>query len=406
MINENFLLLPSSYLFSEVARRRREFERANPHADIIRMDIGDVTLPVFPVVCDAMHAAVDDMACKEGFHGYAPEQGYEFLRDAIAAYDYQQRGIAIDSDEIFVSDGAKSDLGNLGDIFSSHAVVALADPGYPVYSDSNVMDGRGGDCLPHGRFSHFIYLDSCSDNGFTVPLPDSRPDIIILCSPCNPTGTAMTRSEAATWVNYANANECVIIFDSAYESYVRSKDVVRSIYEIEGAHRCAIEVRSFSKSAGFTGIRCGYTVVPKELMCRDRIGNRYQLHQLWMRRQSTRFNGVGYIVQRAAASLYTPEGQRSIREATDLYLRNATVIRESLGQAGFITYGGTDSPYVWATLHGEKQDSWRLFDSILDKYRISTTPGCGFGRNGEGYVRFTGFNTEELTLRAMERINY
>ncbi len=404
MINKNFLLLPTSYLFTEVGRRRRDFENTHPGEKVIRMDIGDVTLPLFPVVANAMTEAIKEMSTPQGFRGYAPEQGYEFLRKAIAEQDYQNRGLNIEAEDIFISDGAKSDLGNLGDILSTDCTVALSDPGYPVYSDTNVMFGRGGNPTDNGRFSRFIYLDASPDNDFIPPLPTTRPDVIILCSPNNPTGTAMTKKDMQKWVDYAREHKSLIIFDSAYEAYVRTPGVIRSIYEINGADECAIEVRSFSKSAGFTGVRCGYTIVPRKLKIKNGLDGEYPLHPLWMRRQTTKFNGIGYIVQAGAHALYTPEGQKEIKRATDLYLSNAALIRAELSKAGFRVWGATDSPYVWATPKEGDSGSMEIFEKLLDECRICTTPGVGFGKNGEGYVRFTGFNTPELTHEAMQRI--
>lgn len=402
-INDNFEKLPESYLFSEVARRLNEYKAAHPEADVVRMDIGDVTLPIAGCVVSAMHRAVDDMADAATFHGYGPEQGYSFLRDAIAAADYQSRGIGIDADEIFISDGAKSDLGNLGDIYSSDSIVAVADPGYPVYVDSAVMSGRGGDRLPDGRWSRIVYLECNAENGFRPAVPDVHADIVILCSPSNPTGAVMTREDLREWVDYALREKSLIIFDSAYEAFVRNPSLPRSIYEIEGAEKVAIEIRSFSKTAGFTGLRCGYTVVPKALTGTDASGREVSLGKLWNRRQCTKFNGAGYVVQRGAEALYSAEGRESVRNNIDYYLENAGIIRRSLSQAGYTVFGGEDSPYVWVKgKNGES--SWELFGDMLEKYHISCTPGVGFGVSGEGYIRLTGFNSRENTLKAMGRI--
>lgn len=402
-INDNFEKLPESYLFSEVARRLNEYKAAHPEADVVRMDIGDVTLPIAGCVVSAMHRAVDDMADATTFHGYGPEQGYSFLRDAIAAADYQSRGIGIDADEIFISDGAKSDLGNLGDIYSSDSIVAVADPGYPVYVDSAVMSGRGGDILPDGRWSRIVYLECNAENGFRPAVPDVHADIVILCSPSNPTGAVMTREDLREWVDYALREKSLIIFDSAYEAFVRNPSLPRSIYEIEGAEKVAIEIRSFSKTAGFTGLRCGYTVVPKALTGTDASGREVSLRKLWNRRQCTKFNGAGYVVQRGAEALYTSEGRESVRNNIDYYLENAGIIRRSLSQAGYAVFGGEDSPYVW--IKGKNgESSWQLFGDMLEKYNISCTPGVGFGVSGDGYIRLTGFNSRENTLKAMKRI--
>lgn len=402
-INDNFEKLPESYLFSEVARRLNEYKAAHPEADVVRMDIGDVTLPIAGCVVSAMHRAVDDMADATTFHGYGPEQGYSFLRDAIAAADYQSRGIGIDADEIFISDGAKSDLGNLGDIYSSDSIVAVADPGYPVYVDSAVMSGRGGDRLPDGRWSRIVYLECNAENGFRPAVPDVHADIVILCSPSNPTGAVMTREDLREWVDYALREKSLIIFDSAYEAFVRNPSLPRSIYEIEGAEKVAIEIRSFSKTAGFTGLRCGYTVVPKALTGTDASGREVSLGKLWNRRQCTKFNGAGYVVQRGAEALYSSEGRESVRNNIDYYLENAGIIRRSLSQAGYAVFGGEDSPYVW--IKGKNgESSWQLFGDMLEKYNISCTPGIGFGVSGDGYIRLTGFNSRENTLKAMKRI--
>ncbi len=402
-INDNFEKLPESYLFSEVARRLNEYKAAHPEADVVRMDIGDVTLPIAGCVVSAMHRAVEDMADATTFHGYGPEQGYSFLRDAIAAADYQSRGIGIDADEIFISDGAKSDLGNLGDIYSSDSIVAVADPGYPVYVDSAVMSGRGGDRLPDGRWSRIVYLECNAENGFRPAVPDVHADIVILCSPSNPTGAVMTREDLREWVDYALREKSLIIFDSAYEAFVRNPSLPRSIYEIEGAEKVAIEIRSFSKTAGFTGLRCGYTVVPKALTGTDASGREVSLGKLWNRRQCTKFNGAGYVVQRGAEALYSSEGRESVRNNIDYYLENAGIIRRSLSQAGYAVFGGEDSPYVW--IKGKNgESSWQLFGDMLEKYNISCTPGIGFGVSGDGYIRLTGFNSRENTLKAMKRI--
>lgn len=402
-INENFRLLPESYLFSEVARRIKEYKRNHPESDIIRMDIGDVTLPLPAVSVEAMHKAVDEMGAATTLRGYGPEQGYPFLRETIATTDYQARGIDIDADDIFISDGAKSDLGNLGDIYSDESVVGVADPGYPVYVDASVIGGRAGEPLPDGRWSRLIYLECGPENGFKPEIPASHIDVAFLCSPSNPTGAAFTREELSKWVNYAKANKTLLIYDSAYEAFVRDPDIPRSIFEIEGAKEVAIEIRSFSKTAGFTGVRCGYTVVPKELQGYDSFGKPWTLNKLWNRRQCTKFNGAGYIVQRGAAALYTEEGQSQIKANIDYYLGNAAIIREKMKEAGFVVSGGENSPYVWVKSTGGLT-SWELFSACLEKANISCTPGVGFGRNGEGYIRLTGFNSREKTLEAMERI--
>lgn len=399
-INDNFEKLPESYLFSTVARKLREYREAHPGVEVIRMDIGDVTLPIPDASIQAMHRAVDDMATKSGFHGYGPEQGYDFLRQAIADNDYAGRGIA--ADEIFISDGAKSDLGNLGDIYAEDSVVAVTDPGYPVYVDSNVIDGRGGK-LVDGKWSNFVYLDCSERNGFKPTPPQAHADVIFLCSPANPTGVAFTRDELKAWVDYAIQNNAVIIYDSAYCAYVTDPATVRSIYEIPGARRVAIEVRSFSKTAGFTGLRCGYTVVPADVCGTDPEGNKVPLRKLWLRRQTTKFNGASYIIQRGAEALYTPEGKAQVQDNVSYYLHNAEIIRLAMSEAGFKVYGGVDSPYVWVK-SPKAEDSWELFEQLLDKAHISCTPGVGFGSLGQGWIRFTGFNTTENTVEAMRRV--
>ncbi len=401
-INDNFEKLPESYLFSTVAAKLRAYKEENPTADVIRMDIGDVTLPIPQAALEAMHRAVDDMAAKPTFHGYGPEQGYDFLRNAVAEGDYASRGVKIESNEIFISDGAKSDLGNLGDIFSHDSRVAVTDPGYPVYVDSNVIDGRGGELID-GRWSNFVYLDCTPANGFKPVPPSEHADVIYLCSPANPTGVAFTRDELKAWVDYALREEALIIYDSAYCAYISDPAVPHSIYEIEGAKKVAIEVRSFSKTAGFTGLRCGYTVVPAELKGRDAAGREVELRKLWLRRQTTKFNGASYVIQRGAEALYTPEGQAQVKANVDYYLENAALIRMRMKDAGFEVYGGVDSPYVWVK-SPKGEDSWQLFERLLREAQISCTPGSGFGDNGQGFIRLTGFNTRENTEKAMERL--
>lgn len=401
-INDNFEKVAESYLFSEVASRLDTFRRENPGSDIIRMDIGDVTLPMARCVVEAMHRAVDELSSDDTFRGYGPEQGYAFLREAIAEGDYAARGIEISADDIFISDGAKSDLGNLGDIYSEDSIVALADPGYPVYLDAAVMSGRGGE-LKDGRWSRIVYLDCTSANGYKPVPPAKHADVVILGSPSNPTGAAFTRSELEVWVEYAQREKALIIYDSAYEAYVGTPGLPRSIYEIPGAETVAIEVRSFSKTAGFTGLRCGYTVVPASLKGTDGSVREIPLRNLWNRRQTTKFNGVSYVTQRGAEALYTPDGRKYIEETISIYKGNARIIRDRMQADGFEVFGGEDSPYVWVrSAHGES--SWELFDRFLRTARISCTPGSGFGRNGEGFVRFTGFNSRAKTEEAMERV--
>ncbi len=403
-VNNNFSKLPESYLFSEVGRRVAEYKAANPDKEIIRMDIGDVTQPLFPSVITAMHMAVDDLASGSTFHGYGPEQGYPFLREAIAEHDYRERGININPADIFVSDGAKSDLGNLGDIYSSGCKVAVMNPAYPVYVDDAIIDGRAGIQMLNGRWSNLIYLECDPSNGFLPMVPHEKADVIFLCFPNNPTGVSISKEDLTKWIDYAQRNGSIIIYDSAYEAFVRDDSMVRSIYEIDGAKEVAIEVRSFSKTAGFTGIRCGYTVIPRELKGTYADGSQISLNTLWNRRQTTKFNGASYIAQRGAAAIYTDEGQKEVKNITDYYLNNARLIRDSLANAGFMAFGGENSPYVWASL-GNGMSSWELFEKLLKKYGFSSTPGSGFGSTGEGYIRLTGFNSRENTEKAMSRLS-
>ena len=398
-INKNYQKLPGSYLFSEIARRTAAYAEAHPGAKLIKMGIGDVTRPLAPAVVEAMHAAVDDLAHAETFHGYGPEQGYDFLREAICEHDFAARGVDIEPDEIFVSDGAKSDCGNIGDIFDVDNVVAVCDPVYPVYVDTNAMAGRAGDYDEAAQgWTNICYMPTTAENGFCPALPEGHVDIIYLCSPNNPTGTVLNRDQLKAWVDYANANDAVIMFDAAYERFIVEDDVPHSIYEIEGAKTCAIEFRSFSKTAGFTGARCGYTVVPKALV---REGQ--SLHDMWNRRQTTKFNGASYVIQRGAAAVYTEEGARQIEETIAYYRRNARVIKEGLEEAGFTVYGAVNSPYVWCKTPAGT-GSWEFFDKLLTEANIITTPGAGFGPAGEGYVRLTAFGDAEATVEAMERI--
>ena len=402
-INDNFTLLAESYLFSEVAKRINAYKETHPEVDIIRMGIGDVTRPLCKAAIEAMHKAVDDQANSSTFHGYGPEQGYAFLRKAIVEHDYRARGIDMDADEIFVSDGAKSDTGNIGDILARGNRVAVTDPVYPVYVDTNVMGGRAGVLDTDSCWSNIIYLPVTAENGFVPALPSEVPDMIYLCYPNNPTGTTLTREQLKVWVDYARAHHSLILFDSAYETFIRQDDVPHSIYEIEGAKEVAIEFRSFSKTAGFTGVRCGYTVVPKALKGADSKGEMVSLNHLWNRRQCTKFNGASYISQRAAAAVYTPEGKQQTRETVDYYLRNAEVLRQGLLDAGFEVFGGTNAPYVWIKTPDETT-SWEFFDILLDRCHVAGTPGSGFGPSGEGYIRLTAFNTYENTVEAIDRI--
>ena len=398
-INDNYLKLPGSYLFSEVARRISAYTAAHPQAKITKLSIGDVTRPLVPAVTEAMHKAVDEMGTAEGFHGYGPEQGYPFLREAIAQYDYAARGVDIQPDEIFVSDGAKSDCGNIGDIFGVDNVVAVCDPVYPVYVDTNAMAGRAGEYQEElGKWNKLIYMPCVESNGFSPEPPEEKADIIYLCFPNNPTGAVATREQLKVWVDYANQNGSVILYDSAYEAFITREDIPHSIFEIEGARTCAIEFRSFSKTAGFTGNRCAYTVVPKEL---ERGGTK--LNTMWNRRQTTKFNGVPYIVQRGAAAIYTPEGRRQTMENIAYYQNNAKIIRDGLTAAGLQCFGGVDAPYIWLKTP-DNMGSWDFFDLVLDKANVATTPGAGFGPSGEGYIRLTAFGETEATRQAVERI--
>ena len=398
-INRNYEKLPGSYLFSEIARRTAAYQEANPDARLIKMGIGDVTRPLAPAVVAAMHAAVDDLAAAETFHGYGPEQGYAFLRDAIAEHDFAARNIAIDPDEIFISDGAKSDCGNIGDIFAEDNVVAVCDPVYPVYVDTNAMAGRAGDYdTDTERWTNIVYMPTTAENDFTPALPDAPVDLIYLCSPNNPTGTVLSREALQRWVDYANATDAVILFDAAYERFIADPAIPHSIYEIPGAKTCAIEFRSFSKTAGFTGARCGYTVVPRDLV---REGQ--SLNAMWNRRQTTKFNGVPYIVQRGAEAVFTEEGMKEIQHNLDYYRNNAAVIAAALDEAGVWYCGGKNSPYVWMRCPAGMK-SWDFFDWLLENAHVVGTPGEGFGPCGKGYFRLTAFGDAGRTREAAERI--
>lgn len=403
-INDNFLKLPAAYLFSEVARRIAAYVKANPESDIIRMGIGDVTRPLAPAVVDALHQAVADEAAGESFHGYGPEQGYSFLTEKIAEFDYARRGIHLELDEIFVSDGAKCDTGNILDILGSSNRVAVTDPVYPVYVDTNVMAGRAGNLAADGCWSNIEYLPCTAENGFVPALPVTNPDIVYLCYPNNPTGTTLNRDQLKVWVDWCLEHGALLLFDSAYEAFVSDPAVPHSIYEIEGAKKCAIEFRSYSKTAGFTGLRLGYTVVPHEVCGIDRQGVKVQLNPLWNRRQCTKFNGASYLTQRGAAALYTPEGEAQCRDTIAYYMENARIMRSALTEMGFEVYGGENSPYIWLKTP-DGQTSWEFFDWLLAECNVAGTPGSGFGPSGEGYFRLTAFNTHELTRKAMDRIN-
>lgn len=393
--------LQGNYLFREVGTRVAKFQKEHPEADIIRMGIGDVTRPLVPAVIAAMHKAVEEMGHAETFRGYGPDFGYDFLREAIVRRDYASRGIDVTIDEVFVSDGAKCDVGNIQELFSADCVVAVMDPVYPVYVDTNVMSGRGGRFV-NGGYEKIVYMPASADNGFLPELPKQKVDVMYLCFPNNPTGMTLTREQLKTIVDYAIANRVLILYDSAYEAYISEPDAPHSIYEIEGARQCAIEFRSMSKTAGFTGTRCAYTVVPKDLIYPDSLGNEVSLNSMWGRRVSTKFNGVPYVTQRAAEAAYSDEGYPEIMSVVADYMENARIIRENLTKAGFTCYGGVNAPYIWLKVPGG--DSWAFFDELLRKHHIVGTPGAGFGKAGEGYFRMTAFATRENTVRAMERI--
>ena len=384
-INDHYLNLSSNYLFADIAKKVQAFKAENPKADVISLGIGDVTQPLCPAVVKALHKAADEMAAGATFRGYGPERGYDFLRNAIVENDYRARGIDIDADEVFVSDGAKSDTGNFQELLAEDCVVAVTDPVYPVYVDSNVMAGR-----------RIVKLPCTAENGFVPELPTEHVDVIYLCYPNNPTGTTLTKTQLKKWVDYALQNDSLIFYDAAYEAFIQSQDVPHSIYEIEGARQCAVEFHSFSKTAGFTGIRCGYTIVPKTLPV--------PLNQLWSRRQCTKFNGTSYISQRAAEAIYTPEGKQQIRATIDYYMQNARLMREALTNMGFTVYGGTDAPYIWVKTP-KGMTSWEFFDWMLHSAHVVCTPGAGFGPSGEGYVRLTAFGTHENTEKALRRID-
>ena len=402
-VNENFKELPAVYLFTRISRILAQYKEDKSAIPLIRMDIGDIPGPVAECVAKAMHRAIEDLSSVDSFKGYGPEQGYAFLREIISKKDYKERGIEIDESEIFISDGAKCDLGNFGDILSKECKVAVMDPSYPAYIDDNVIDGREGK-FNGIKYSEITYLKCNASSGFLPELPDSQVDIIYICSPNNPTGAVFSKQELKKWVDYARKNKSLIIFDSAYEAYVRNDSLPRSIYEIEGAKEVAVEIRSFSKTGGFTGIRCGYSVVPKELKGSYADGQEVALNALWSRRQTTKFNGASYVSQRGAEALYSEEGRKSIREMTDKYLNNASILRKMFEEAGWKVTGGHDSPYVWAG-NPYGMSSQDVFDTILKNCGVSTTPGVGFGEEGEGYIRLTGFNTFENTKEAISRIS-
>lgn len=403
-VNENYLKLPGSYLFSDIAKKVNAYTQAHPHHSVIRLGIGDVTRPLTPAVISALHTAVDEMGEAATFHGYGPEQGYDFLRDLIIKYDYAPRGVSLDPDEIFVSDGSKSDTGNIGDIFGLDNRVAVCDPVYPVYVDTNAMAGRAGDYAAElGRWNRLVYMPCTEATDFMPELPEKEiPDLIYLCYPNNPTGTAITKEALKKWVDFAREHHSVILYDAAYEAYI-TEELPHSIYEIEGAKECAIEFRSFSKNAGFTGTRCAFTIVPKALKAFTADGREASLNSLWNRRHTTKFNGTSYIIQRGAAAVYTPEGQKETKALVAYYLENAKIIREGLVSAGYSVWGGVNAPYVWMKVP-QGMTSWQFFDELLNRIEVVGTPGSGFGPSGEGYFRLTGFGSRENTAAAVERI--
>lgn len=396
-INDNYLKLQGSYLFSNIAKKVASYKEQNPGANVIRLGIGDVTQPIAPAIIEALHKAVEEMGTVEGFHGYGPEQGYDFLREAIAQNDYKDRGCHIGADEIFVSDGAKCDVGNIQEIFSLNNKVAICDPVYPVYVDTNVMAGRTGNFNPvTNGFDNLIYMPCTESNGFVPEFPSTVPDMIYLCFPNNPTGMTCTKAQLQEWVDYANKNGSIILYDAAYEAYISETEVPHSVYECEGARTCAIEMHSFSKNAGFTGMRLGYTVIPKDL-----VRNGVSLHSLWNRRHGTKYNGAPYIIQRAGEAVYSEAGKAQLQEQIQYYMKNAKVIKEGLKEAGYTVYGGVNAPYIWLKVPGK---SWDFFDHLLQEAQVVGTPGVGFGAHGEGFFRLTAFGTYENSVEALRRI--
>ncbi|HPB05051.1 MAG TPA: LL-diaminopimelate aminotransferase [Prolixibacteraceae bacterium] len=402
-INDNYLKLKAGYLFPEIGRRVKQFTEANPSAKVIRMGIGDVTRPLTPTIIKAFHEGVEEMAHFRSFKGYGPEQGYDFLREAIAEHDYKARGANISADDIFISDGSKCDTGNIQEIFGSENIVALGDPVYPVYADTTVMSGKTGDSDETGYFEGIVYMPCTEENGFVPQLPKEKVDLIFLCFPNNPTGAVATASELKIWVDYALENKCIIFFDAAYQAFITDPAIPRTIYEIEGAEKCAIEFRSFSKTAGFTGTRCAFTVIPEGVMAFDKAGNPHKVKPLWNRRHTTKFNGVSYPVQKAAAAIYTPEGKKETDEVIAYYLENAQIMRDRLHEAGYVVFGGINAPYVWIKTKNDMK-SWDFFDKLLHDANVVGTPGSGFGPSGEGYFRFSAFADRENVIEAMERI--
>ena len=402
-INENYLKLQAGYLFPEIGRRVNEFVKANPGKKVIRMGIGDVTQPLVPSVVKAFHEGVEEMANGKTFKGYGPEQGYGFLREAIATNAYNARGVDISADEIFISDGSKCDTGNIQEIFGHDNKIAICDPVYPVYADTTVMSGKTGVCQANGYYEGIIYMPCTDKNGFIPELPIETPDLIFLCFPNNPTGAVASREELKKWVDYATENKSIILYDAAYEAFITDDSIPHSIYEIEGAKRVALEFRSLSKTAGFTGTRLAYTVIPDELVAYDKNGNPHQVSKLWNRRHTTKFNGVSYPVQKAAAAIFTEEGKKEVQAVIDYYMENARIMKKSLAETGFEVFGGINAPYIWVkTKNGMK--SWEFFDKLLNEANVVGTPGSGFGPAGEGYFRFSAFADRENVLEAMERV--
>ena len=402
LVNEHFLKLPNNYLFSDIAKKVNAFKVSHPKTDPISLGIGDVTRPLPQASIEAMHKAVDELANKETFHGYGPEQGYDFLIDAVIRNDYTPRGVYLEPGEVFISDGAKSDTGNIGDILRHDNSIGVTDPIYPVYIDSNVMCGRAG-ILEDGRWSNVVYLPCLSENNFVPEIPDRRIDILYLCYPNNPTGTVISKAELKKWVNYALENDTLILYDAAYEAYIQDPDIPHSIYEIKGAKKVAIEFRSFSKTSGFTGVRCGYTVVPKELTAATLEGERIPLNRMWNRRQCTKFNGTSYITQRGAEAIYTPEGKKQVKAIIQYYMANARIMKEALESTGLKVFGGENAPYLWVKTPGEV-NSWKFFEQMLYEANVVGTPGVGFGPSGEGYIRLTAFGERADCEEAMKRI--
>lgn len=402
-INENYLKLAAGYLFPEIGRRVNEYVKNNPAKKVIRMGIGDVTQPLAPSIIRAFHDGVDEMASAATFKGYGPEQGYDFLREAISEHSYGSRGVSIPADDIFISDGSKCDTGNIQEIFGSDNKIAICDPVYPVYADTTVMSGKTGTIQANGYYEGIIYMPCTAENHFIPEIPAEKPDLIFLCYPNNPTGAVATKEELTKWVEYARKNKSIILFDAAYEAFIRDESIPRSIYEIEGAKEVAIEFRSMSKTAGFTGTRLAFTVIPSELLAYDKEGNAVQVKKLWNRRHTTKFNGVSYPVQKAAAAIFTEEGKKEVQEVINYYMENADIMKKSLSEAGFEVYGGENAPYIWVRTPGGMK-SWDFFDKLLNEAHVVGTPGSGFGPAGEGYFRFSAFANRENVLEAMERI--